>query len=234
MIRTPFLKKFYFLIITSFLILPLAKSQSTYIIHKQEITQILDKFLYLSNLPGHFRDKGYIVKLVLESQKNTFSLAITSITNMVELPMDSIVCLKYKDNCFFTLFDNSISLDASEFDSLSYFEDSRTIRMLASKLWGNSHGLMSFPTIMVFKAQKENRIFRNRQVSFETFHPISTLSKKYWPVKTRVSSIIDEPFIDYLDRKGNPTEQYIEYLENGKGKFRIRTNYNMVLKGKED
>lgn len=226
MYRTPFLKKMFLFLITSFLILPLAKSQSTYIIHKQEITQILDKFLYLSNLPGHFRGKGYVVKLVSESQKNTYSLAITTITYMEELPKDSIICLRYKDNCFFAIFDNNISLDSSEFDSGSFFKDSQTIRRLAYKLYGDSHGIMSFPTIMVFKAKKENRILKNRKVSFETFHPISTLSMKYWPVKTRVSCIIDEPYYGSLDRNGKPTEQYKEYLEDGKGKFRIKTNFH--------
>ena len=196
--------------------------QSTLIVKKNEIVQVLDKFLAMSLLPGNDHGGGYVVKLIKERSKNTYSISITSPTYLDDLPQKPLYCLKFKEKYFFITHDNETSINTLEFDSSIFFQDILNIRKFAFKVVFEG-GVLSFPSIIVFYLNKENHLCHFRKVQFETFHPIVNLPKKYWPIEQPVNSITNRAIDNYFDVTGKLNESYKTYLENGKGNFKIKT-----------
>jgi hypothetical protein len=196
--------------------------QSNMIVKKNEIVQILDKFIYLSGLPNHFYSRAYVVKLVKESRFDTYSIAITSIMYKDELPKSPLYCLNEKDKYFFITNGNGISIDFSEFMSCKFYNDEDEIKRITSEILIEG-GVLYFPSILLFSIHKKNLINNLRKVQYETYHPIGNLSKKYWPVEKPVGAITDKPSFDFTDRNNKPNDAYFSYLKDGRGSFKIKT-----------
>ena len=193
-------------------------SQPSIIVKRNEFVQILDKFICISELPNHFHGKAYAVRLVNEANPDIYSIAITAITYAGELPQDSIYCLKLKDKYFFIIQSRDISLDVVGYNNSSFHIKSNEIREIKNVLFSDTHGVLAYPWIMVLEIKKRNHLFNYIKVQFKTYHPIEKLSKKYWPID-KPDGIINEPF----DLYGKTVISSKLYLENGNGKFKIKT-----------
>jgi hypothetical protein len=79
-----------------------------------------------------------------------------------------------------------------------------------------------FPIIRVFKVFEEKSCSWKKKVTFETFFPISTLSKDYWPVEKPINAITTSRLVVRDKKTAKLTDKELSAETNGKGVFRIK------------
>ena len=207
----------------------LTGNSQTIAIQKNEILQIFDKFLSDSNLQTHISGQNvFVVKILKETGTVSYSVAISTVAFRRELPEKVNYCFIFENKCFFLIKENTFSIDSSEIETTIFISDKSKINRIAESAGFYKGGgfIMSYPTIVLYRIEKENWLFKTRKVRFETYHPIDNLPKYYWPIENFVNAITDEPFPEYtefINRKVKTNLKHKTFLENGKGKFRIRT-----------
>lgn len=200
------------------------------IIKKQEVLQVLDHFLDSPCIAETvFGSRVFVIKISSEYRPDCYSIAISTIGVERELPQEINYCFVFKGRCFFIILVKEKSFDHSKIDNAvlntCFFTQKSKIREIAdtASFYRGGGGVLFFPTIILYKAEKESPFLKTRKIQFEIFHPIDKLPKQNWPVEKFVNAITDQPYKDYIDKYGKPTVAYENLLKCGKGKFRIKT-----------
>lgn len=199
-----------------------SKSQTVYVTG-YEFDKIMDAFIGNSNQNIAFSaSKSYIVRIIKDSIPFSYSLALTTVVSNLELP-PSVFAVKFRNNKYFFISkDDSITvLFDSRDKNIDYNPDA--IKHIADSLLSKTRGgYVYFPTIYLYKVVRDNSFMNYLTIKYFTYHPINTLSKKYWPVdKTLQWAETIVPLDDFMDENGLPNETYFSFIIKGKGEFRI-------------
>lgn len=217
------MNKIFLILIIILSSVKLVLCQKTFQVNENEFVQILDKFVYMSNLPDHFYDNTYAVKLVNEDGHDNYSVAIGSMFYADELPKDSLWYIRVQNRNLFIILNNKITLSKQIDDKSKIVTDRNRINRIEDSLFYKG-AVKYYPCIVIFKVQKENHLFKSRIVKFETYLPINGVPKKYWPIVNPIEAVTDEtPKWIEKDISGNQRKEWIAKFENGKGKFKIKT-----------
>jgi hypothetical protein len=196
--------------------------QESMIVNENEVIQVLERYVYMSNLPDHFYSNIYAVKLVKEKGSDEYSIAITNFRYSKELPKDSLLYIEIKNKGLFIILNNEITF-GNKYTSNFISNVNRIDKILDSLLYKGA--VVYYPNIVIFSVNHKNCFSKKRIVRFETFIPIINVPRKYWPISNRVGAIIDDlPNFDIYDTFGNEKEDWKAIIRNGKGKFKINAS----------
>jgi len=201
--------------------------QESMIVNENEVIQVLERYVYISDFPDHSYSGSYAVKIVRETGPDKYSIAITNFCYRKELPKDSLLYIEIKNSGLFVILNKEINLS---FKNNSNFvcEMSRIDKILDSLLYKGA--VAYYPEIVIFRVDQKRCFSKNKIVKYETFIPIITVPTKYWPISKRVGAIINDLLRHIMyDRYGNENEEWKAKIKNGKGKFKINTKYGTNL-----
>jgi hypothetical protein len=217
------LKTILFFFILFINLLPNAYCQSVWV-KENELIQILDKFILLQDAPSDIIEYDCVVRLNKESESHLYSIAITSIGYKEDIPLDSLYYIKHKNVNFYIIKNQEVLITDAVYEKVPIIiKQSKEARKISDPFTIEDVAIYS-PIIRVFKIGKENRLFKNRLVYFETYNPINTISKMYWPVEKPMNAWTDSDILLFDKKTRKRIYPNSEYVEKGKGKFRISTN----------
>lgn len=194
--------------------------QECMVVNEDEVVQVLEKFVYISNLPDHDYSGRYAVKIVKEIGSDKYNIAITDFCYKRELPKDSLLYIKIKYSGLFVILSKEITLCCK--NNSKFISDMSRIEEISDSLL-YSGGVGYYPEIVIFRVDQKRCFSKNKIVKYETFMPIINVPMKYWPITKRVNAIINNvPRFIMYDRFGNENEEWKAKIKNGKGKFKIK------------
>jgi hypothetical protein len=201
---------------------PKIYAQQALIIDKEDISQISKKYLELSN----FRKKGAgidcVVKIRKEELPYAYSVSVTSIKCKDEIPMDSLYCFNIDSVNFYVLKNNDAIIGLVKYDIKPTFPKAEIQENEYPYVFTIIDVVVYFPIIRVFKVFEEKSCSWKKKVTFETFFPISTLSKDYWPVEKPINAITTSRLVVRDKKTAKLTDKELSAETNGKGVFRIK------------
>jgi hypothetical protein len=212
-----------FKVIVPFLILysNICLSQEKVIVESFELQQIFSKFLGMPEFSRWSIGRVYAMKVITEDNMNTYSVSITGINRDEALSADTYSYYLIDNTYFFLQEEDRIGLKRSKHDSLLFNLSAEEKRLFIYKLFRGEGATISFPVLTLFKVHKKIPILNNRKVTYDTFHPIDQVPKKYWPISPRLYSDTHSIFGGFLDKQNNPNDEYRNLMKIGKGRFKI-------------
>jgi hypothetical protein len=174
----------------------------------------------LEDAPSDVIEYDCVARLNKESESHLYSIAITAIGYKEDIPLDSLYYIKHKNVNFYIIKNQDVLITEAIYEKIPIVIKHPKEAIKISDPYTIEDVVIYSPIIRVFKIGKENRLFKTRLVYFETYNPINTISKMYWPVEKPMNAYTDIDWLLFVDKK----RKYLEIVEKGKGKFRIRTN----------
>jgi len=217
------LKTILFFFILFIGLLPNAYCQSVWV-KENELIQILDKFILLVDAPSDVIEYDCVGRLNKESESHLYSIAITAIGYKEDIPLDSLYYIKHKNVNFYIIKNQEVLITEALYVKVPLVIKHPKEAIKISDPYTIEDVVIYSPIIRVFKIGKENRLFKTRLVYFETYNPINTISKKYWPVEKPMNAWTDSDILSFDKKTRKRIYPNLEQVEKGKGKFRIRTN----------
>lgn len=218
------MKSLFLVLLLAILNQPKIYAQQAIIIHKEDISQILKKYLELSNFPINGTGIDCVVKIRKEEVPYAYSLSVTSIEYKDEIPLDSLYSFSIDSVNFYVVKSNDAIIGLVKYNIKPTFAKAEIQEDEYPDVFTITDVVLYYPIIVVFKVFEEKSCLRKKKVAFETFFPISTLSKDYWPVEKPINAITT-CLLGFRDKKtAKLTEKELADEKNGKGVFRIKKN----------
>ena len=216
------MKSLFLILFLATFIQPVIYAQQALSIHKEDISQILKKYLELSDFPIKGVGIDCVVKIRKEEVPYAYSVSVTSIEYKEEIPMDSLYYFNLDSVNFYIVKNNDALIGLVNYDIKPTFPKAEIQEDEFPDVVTITDVVVYFPIIRVFKVFEGKTCLRKRKVTFETFFPISTLSKDYWPVEKPINAVTTA-LLGFRDKKtAKLTEKELSDEKNGKGFFRIK------------
>ncbi|HNX89023.1 MAG TPA: hypothetical protein PLJ84_02480 [Bacteroidales bacterium] len=213
------MKRFKIIVIFLVLYSNISLSQEKVIVESFELQQIFSKFLGMPKFSRWSIGRINAIKVITEDNMNTYSVSITGINRDEALSADTYYYYLIDNTYFFLQEDDRIELKHSKHDSLLFNLSADEKRLFLYKLFRGEGAIISFPVLTLFKVHKKIPILNHRKVTYNTFHPIDQVPKKYWPISPRLYSDTQSIYGGFLDKQNNPNDEYRDLIK--KGRFKI-------------